>query len=1064
MSLAKQLRPLLPARARGRGGDNVEFVVIDDAGPLQVRATVHGRESQEVLLRLTQPAAWSVSCTCPLFRRSGACRHLWAVILEVDDRKLELVSNVNPDAEGATLDILDPTREVWRGRLSSVHTELEQQSAGPWEGLVQGRVNTGIQFMYVVDLDDTASGRGLVLRPFWRERHRNHRWSRRRPYNPDAEEPVEISEPVDIRIFRALRSARQSAWTASAHLSSFGGSGAYWLDDTETQELMPLLCESGRAVLHTGGAEESDALQMDPGEPWAFGVRLERDEDTPRASLVGYLARRDETMSVEDPLSILAAGFMFTPGLVASVDGRGAWPLLKTLRMDGPLNGPIDDASDLAARMLDLPGHPLLAGEGLHLAEPRSPEPLLRISAPTKESTSLTCQISFRYGDTFIELGEARGAVREAKTDLVIRRVWHEERAALRAFLQAGGRAAQDGESISGRLDGANLDNMVLQLTGQGWAVEVGGEVCRTGGAMNLRVTSGQDWFDLEGEVDFAGTLVPIAHLLKALNKGESSVTLEDGTMGYLPDEMRRQWGVLAGLGTIDGDGLRFQKSQGWLLDRLLAGRAGVSWDERFGVLRDTLSAFEGLQEEEEIESFQGNLRHYQRRGLSWFRFLRDVGFGGCLADDMGLGKTIQVLALLEERRKTRDSHLPCLVVVPRSLMFNWRAEAAKFTPEFKVIDYTGPQRRDHLESLAGFDMVLTTYGTLRRDIHDVKDIVFDYVILDEAQAIKTSTSHSAKAVRLLRAQNRLALSGTPVENHLGELWSLFEFLNPGMLGRARAFKGLLSNRSESGLDEGGRNLLASTLSPFILRRTKEEVLPDLPPKVEQVLWCEMEGDQRDEYDSLREHFRAGMNGSEGKRDSFWVLTALLRLRQAACHPALVEEERVGELSAKLDVLLPHIDEIVESGHKALIFSQFTSHLSVVRHHIEKAGHTYAYLDGKTRDRESVVSRFRDDHDCPLLIMSLKAGGLGLNLVEADYVFLLDPWWNPAAEAQAIDRAHRIGRKSKVMAYRLIARDTIEEKIMALQDEKRALVKSVLPTGDGMLKTLSAEEIEELFT
>jgi len=1063
LSLAQQLRPLLPARARGRGNDTVEFVVIDDHDPLQVRATVHGRESQEILLRLTPPAAWSVSCTCPLFKKTGACRHLWAVVKEVDERGLDIVSTVNLEADEPSLDTLDPTREVWRGRLGSVHSELEQDAPDPWDGLVPNRVRAGYQFLYVLDLDDTASGRGLVLRPFWRERHRNHRWSRRRPYDPEAEDAVELSDPTDVRIFRALRAARRSAWTASSHLSSFGGSGAWWLDEAEAAEVIPLLCETGRAYLHAGGEEEAEPLQLDSDEPWAFGVRLERDEDTPRASLHGYLARRDETQDIEDPLFVLEAGFLFLPHLVAPMDARGAWPLLKTLRTDGPLTGPLEDAGDLAQRVIDLSGHPLLSGEGLHLAEPRTPYPHLRISAPAAERAPLTCQIQFQYGDTFVDLGEARGAVREKETGLVIRRVWHDERDALRSFLLAGGRPAPEGDGISGRVDAADLDEVVLRLTGLNWSVEVGGELCKTGGALTLRVSSGMDWFDLEGEVDFDGSLVPISHLLTALEKGDRSLTLEDGTIGYLPDELRRQWGVLSGLAVREGEGLRFHKSQGWLLDRLLAGKQGISWDEKFGQLRDTLSAFSGLAEEDEMESFQGDLRGYQRTGLGWFRFLRDVGFGGCLADDMGLGKTIQVLALLEDRHVNRGEHRPSLVVVPRSLMFNWRAEAQRFTPNLKVLDYTGPQRSEFLPLLAEQDVILTTYGTLRRDVHDLKDILFDYVILDEAQAIKNATSHSAKAARLLNSQNRLALSGTPVENHLGELWSLFEFLNPGMLGRARAFKGLISSRSEAGLDDAGRALLASTLSPFILRRTKEEVLPDLPPKVEQILWCELSGEQRDEYNSLREHYRSGLSTTEGKRDSFWVLTALLRLRQAACHPALVESDRIEELSAKLDVLLPHVDELVESGHKALIFSQFTSHLSVVRRHLDQAGHPYAYLDGKTRDREAVVSRFRDRPDCPLLLMSLKAGGLGLNLVEADYVFLLDPWWNPAAEAQAIDRAHRIGRTNKVMAYRLIARDTIEEKILELQDKKRALVKSVLPTGDGVLKSLSIDEIEALF-
>jgi len=447
--------------------------------------------------------------------------------------------------------------------------------------------------------------------------------------------------------------------------------------------------------------------------------------------------------------------------------------------------------------------------------------------------------------------------------------------------------------------------------------------------------------------------------------------------------------------------------------------------------------------------------------------FLRRFSFGGCLADDMGVGKTAQVLALLETRRELRAAGQqirPSLVVVPRSLVFNWEEEAARFTPQLRVLDYTGLERNGN--NLAAYDVILTTYGTLRRDALRLKDVEFDYVVLDEAQAIKNAGTESAKAVRLLRGEHRLALSGTPVENHLGELWSLFEFLNPGMLGTVSVFK--LAGGAARNPDAETRRLLAQALRPFILRRTKQQVAPELPPKTEQTVYCEMDSLQRKLYDELRQHYRNALLKRieiEGlAKSKIQVLEALLRLRQAACHPGLLDPKRCGESSAKLDVLLEQLREVIDEGHKALVFSQFTTLLGIVRRHLESSSITYEYLDGATRDRQTPVERFQNDPKCRLFLISLKAGGLGLNLTAAEYVFLLDPWWNPAVEAQAVDRAHRIGQERQVFAYRLIARDTVEEKILELQKTKRDLAVAIISADNSLIRNLCQEDLELLLS
>jgi SNF2 family DNA or RNA helicase len=394
--------------------------------------------------------------------------------------------------------------------------------------------------------------------------------------------------------------------------------------------------------------------------------------------------------------------------------------------------------------------------------------------------------------------------------------------------------------------------------------------------------------------------------------------------------------------------------------------------------------------------------------------------------------------------------------------VFNWIEEARKFAPSLRVLNYTGNARVDEAASLADHDIVLTTYGTLRRDIVNHREIEFDYVVLDEAQSIKNAASQAAKACRLLRARHRLALTGTPVENHIGELWSIFEFLNPGQLGSATRLKRFLA---------GGRtssDVVARAVRPYLLRRTKTQVLSDLPEKTEQTLFCELGEEQRKAYDELREHYRLELSGRIGRmgigRSRIAVLEALLRLRQTACHPGLVDPARIDDPAAKLDTLLEQLSEVIDEGHKVLVFSQFTSFLSIVRRRLEDRSITYEYLDGKTTDRQARVQRFQEDAECRLFLVSLKAGGQGLNLTAADYIYILDPWWNPAVEAQAVDRAHRIGQTRRVFAYRLIARDTVEEKIVALQDRKRELAESIVRADESMVSSLTAEDVEMLLS
>jgi SNF2 family DNA or RNA helicase len=693
------------------------------------------------------------------------------------------------------------------------------------------------------------------------------------------------------------------------------------------------------------------------------------------------------------------------------------------------------------------------------------------------DSDRLLCRLSFDYDETSIPRDQEGPAVFDPTQRRIVYRDPGFESQAVAQLRELGFRPDNDfgGNPREFRLLPRRLPAVVSALTSQRWHVEVSGKVYRQPGKIRMAVSSGIDWFELDGEAEFEGVTIKLPRLLKAIRKGETTIVLDDGTVGILPEQWLKRYGLLAAVAGVKNETIQFSRKQVGLLDALLADMPATDVDEAYSRARDELRKFDGVQPIDPPASFVGSLRPYQCDGLGWFDFLRRFGLNGCLADDMGLGKTVQVLALIEQRRLLRKAAIgnggavvgPSLVVVPRSLVFNWRQEAAKFTPELRILDHASADRLRSTEHFQDFDVILTTYGTLRNDIAQWKDVSFDYVILDEAQAIKNAASESAKAARLLQAEHRLVLSGTPVQNHLGELWSLLEFLNPGMLGASSAFASLTTSADRSVSGET-RQLLSQALRPFILRRTKEQVARDLPEKFEQTIFCELDKRQRALYDELKEHYRQALLGRIEKdglgKSKLQILEALLRLRQAACHPGLLNKSSIDEASAKLDTLLPRLAEIADEGHKAIVFSQFTSFLAIVRKKLDEQGAPYEYLDGKTRDRQQCVDRFQNDPDCKLFLVSLKAGGLGLNLTAAQYVFLLDPWWNPAVEAQAIDRAHRIGQTQQVFAYRLIAKDTVEEKVLKLQQSKRDLADAIINADNALISKLGREDLELLLS
>ncbi|MBN2549140.1 MAG: SNF2 helicase associated domain-containing protein [Anaerolineales bacterium] len=612
--------------------------------------------------------------------------------------------------------------------------------------------------------------------------------------------------------------------------------------------------------------------------------------------------------------------------------------------------------------------------------------------------------------------------------------------------------------------------------------------VNRSTPTISFTVSSGIDWFDVQAVVNFGELEVALKDVRRAMRKQEKFIKLADGTIGEIPEEWFERYRHLFELGEASdataehAQSLRLSQIHLGLIDEALIHASGeprsartrtdAEFERRRAKLRSLVQqGLQGIPALDLPTSFQGELRPYQKAGYDWLHFLRECQFGGCLADDMGLGKTVQALVYLQSLYENRPGHKPpsqaSLLVVPRSLLVNWQREATRFTPALRVQEYFVPNRLKELASFEQTDLVITTYGVMLRDIEFLHGYTFHYAILDESQAIKNPASQTARAARLLKAQHRLVLTGTPIENSTAELWSQFSFLNPGLLGSLDYFKEKFGAPIEKKSDENAAQRLRRTVYPFILRRTKDQVAPELPPRTERILYCDMAPAQRKFYNRTRDFYRGlllGMLENEGLNTSrMKILEGLLRLRQICNHPRLVDEKYKGD-SAKFELLLDTLETLQAENHKALVFSQFVSMLSILREEMDARPMSYAYLDGQTVDRQKQVDAFQTDERLPFFLISLKAGGLGLNLTAADYVIHIDPWWNPAVEMQASDRTHRIGQDKPVFIFKLIARDSVEEKILILQERKRSLVDQIITTEQAFFKNLTEEDISVLFS
>lgn len=594
------------------------------------------------------------------------------------------------------------------------------------------------------------------------------------------------------------------------------------------------------------------------------------------------------------------------------------------------------------------------------------------------------------------------------------------------------------------------------------------------------RKGSSIDWFDCHVSVIQNNANLPLSSVFKNARQDSDRWTrLDSGSYARIPGGSIAQLKTI--LGMVDpncrvSNTIRTQLSlaQAISLSRVNDPGFSISLDKRLSSLSDKLASFSEIRPIKTSKGFHGKLRHYQEEGISWINFLHEFELGGILADEMGLGKTVQTLAFFQsiiDKKGKKDSRKPVLIVAPTSVITNWSYEIRKFTPQAKALLLHGPTRKGLFKQIPEHDFVITSYALLRLDRYDLERHEFSYVVLDEAQNIKNPLATTTKAAKALRCQRRLALTGTPTENRPMELWSIMDFLMPGYLGSYEFFRSNIERPIlEGGTGTDVAKMLNAKTRPFILRRLKADVEKELPPKIESVLHVEMTPSQKHMYTQILNEVRPKVFDAINKKGiqgaSVSILAALLRLRQVCNHPNSIDafSEAPGFDSGKFNLLKDLTQEALESGRKILLFSQFRGMLSIIKTWLDEIGTKYLYLDGTTRNRQSLIDQFSQDESVRLFLISLKAGGSGLNLMAADTVIIYDPWWNPAVESQAVDRAHRIGQSKTVSVYRLVTEESVEQKIMALKDKKSKLVDALINENGLSTIKLTKVDLESLFS
>lgn len=1032
-------------RTRGNAYFRDGRVNLEKAEKHHIRGAVFGTRKYKVEI-ISEEDRLGAYCGCPHFARGMACKHLWAAVREADsllaksefsskDKSVNLSANWQLLFGGVSreqaFEFPIPGENCPYYHLQSIHGKFRLCA---WSRYVckNGKLGKRTSKLSYFDIDKEML----------------------------PEEDFKILSLCAPHIYTGMDLRHRGLEMDSAHL-------AY---------LLPLLAETERCSFTFEGDKITDSIKT--GEPFEAEIMYEardkkgKSKDILLAPSIVLGEKRLELKDIKafinaDPVYFIHDSYLHAlPDVPWEVLEGGTEPVPVATKDIPDMLRYLAESSQLDK--VNLPER--LEPKNVTDVPPQ-PRAVLEVDGDT-----LRAQLYFDYDGLSVSSETVQPQLFDGSGWRLLTRRFKEEDSFVRD-IQNKGFESEDGSFF--RLSPEqNAAEVLRELHSLGWRIEgKKGKPLRGGFVSDIRVESGEDWFDMEGDVDFGDDVfIPLPEALEAYRRGERMVVLDDGSFGILPEKWLAENGLALNLGkriaggkekrNKDGSKLRFTRAQGALLAGLDDGGTEIESDDGFNRMAEKIRSFQGIQGKSEPRGLNAELRDYQKEGLGWIGFLRRFGLGGILADDMGLGKTIQVLAQFQTEKEA-DRLKRSLIVAPTSLALNWIQEGKRFTPGISFHLHAGPGRLDEVEKWENADIIVTTYTLLRMDIEFFAAKGFDYIILDESQAIKNSQTQIAQCCRKLHGRSKLCLTGTPLENHAGELWSQMEFLNPGLLGGQKGFAGLFDAQSE--LDEAALAKFHKFMRPFLLRRSKEEVIQDLPPKMEKVINCEMYSAQEKMYNQVRDHFRSTLLSQVEEKglgkSKMRILEGLLRLRQIACHPDLAGDTN-GADSGKLQELKSRVLEVIGSGHKALVFSQFTRFLSLIKKELEAEGVRFCYLDGRTpaKRRQERVREFQSPDGPSVFLISIKAGGTGLNLTAADYVFIADPWWNPAVEMQAVDRTHRIGQDKKVFTYRLVTSGTVEEKIRSLQEKKQELVSSVLSGSSSVVRNLSREDLKVLFS
>ncbi len=1013
-----------------------------------------------------------LDCTCPYFEDNFNCKHLWASILEID--RLNILPRLMGEFKGtrnvAAQNVLDTevhSQPRWQEILEQVQRKIDRdltyKTGKAVKNPAQDRNASPRVGVYAINIPSSIDRNQIQLHLYVQMRLKKGALGALKVAELSQNKIQFYEAPEEREFLWDLIGRTEFITTFYSGASSTSKVNSLTLTLGHADAILRKISDAGKLYQLKGENARYYGFYDSPNlhpiqyerELWSFQINLKKSE-------TGYLlfgelvSDQGQTRSVDKVTGHLEH-FAFFEGSIARSDlsEHKTWYELVKSRPLPLVENELESFLDYfwnqsnSKISIELPPE-------IQMIEKLGIQPFPQISfEPSKNRGSFAARLAFNYEGEIVEPNSGRQIYQISKREKIIRDLDFEKKC-LQLVKEMSLIESED-LSIHAYFTSGEFLGAVEKTLALGWKVFAKDQRVHQGSNYQINITSGTDWFDVNADIKFDQKLLRLPQLLQALKTGERMITLDDGSLGILPEEWLNKLAPFVGLAKATDEGLRLSKVQALFLTASLDENIKFTSDLKFKSLKNIISDLKDLNPDEASPNLQGHLRDYQKIGLSWLLTIAKHEIGGVLADDMGLGKTIQVLALLANKK----SKLPNLVLAPKSLIFNWQNEAAKFTPHLKVLVYAGGSRQTLLKQIPKYDIILSTYQTLRNDIEDFQNIKFQYLILDEAHNLKNSQSQITMAAKLISAEKKFALTGTPVENSLMDLFSILSVVTPGLVTEAQA------QRWVKEADPDTIQRLARALAPFILRRTKDQVLKDLPEKSEQVLYCELSVNERLKYDELKSFYWTQLSGKiEEKglaKSKIEVLEALLRLRQAACHQGLLNKNYKEGTSTKFDLVTEQLDNVIKDGHKALIFSQFTTLLGLFAKELEKRGIEFEYLDGKTFNREERVSNFQTNKKCQVFLLSLKAGGVGLNLTAADYVFILDPWWNPAAESQAIDRTHRIGQTKKVFAYKIIAKDTVEEKILALQEKKKNLAKAIISGDASLLKNLNVEDLKDLF-